>query len=72
MGKTTKTADKRLEADGADSNRSEVATVAAAGNKSPHVRAPDLKLDYDRDTRKLVIGHKDADTAVATALAMRP
>lgn len=39
--------------------------------KKSRVRAPDIKLDFDEETRSLTIGHKEKDPMAACALAMQ-
>ncbi|CUH42329.1 hypothetical protein [Ruegeria atlantica] len=38
--------------------------------KRSGIRAPDIKLDFDEETRRLTVGHKAKDPNVACALAM--
>ena len=38
--------------------------------KKSRVRAPDIKLDFEEETRRLTVGHKGKDPKAACALAM--
>ncbi|AXT27163.1 hypothetical protein D1823_11580 [Ruegeria sp. AD91A] len=46
------------------------AIVDLKERKKSSVRAPDIKLDFDEDTRRLTVGHKEKDPKAACALAM--
>ncbi|WP_419739398.1 hypothetical protein [Ruegeria sp.] len=65
--------DKSNDLQTTNSELTEAETNAVADlreRKKSRVRAPDLKLDFDEDTRRLKVGHKGKDPKSGCALAM--
>ncbi len=71
MSKTKKDADNQLGPKKQDLTAAETAAVSKLHEKRrSHVRAPDMKLDFDAEGRKLTVEHKSKEPIAATALAM--
>ncbi|WP_157770096.1 hypothetical protein [Ruegeria marisrubri] len=71
MSKTTKDTGKTLKPSEPELTEAEAAAVLAVREKRrSHVRAPDLRLDFDEGKRSLTVGHKGKEPLAATALAM--
>ncbi|WP_171206132.1 hypothetical protein [Ruegeria sp. HKCCA0235A] len=71
MSKTQKDNGNDLLTKGSELTEAEINAVAdLRDRKKTRVRAPDIKLDFDEDTRRLTVGHKGKDPTVACALAM--
>uniref|UniRef100_UPI00261E1A12 hypothetical protein n=1 Tax=uncultured Ruegeria sp. TaxID=259304 RepID=UPI00261E1A12 len=71
MSKTQK--DKGNDLQTKNSELTEAETYAIADlkeRKKSSVRAPDIKLDFDEEARRLTVGHKGKDPKAACALAM--
>ncbi|WP_171171341.1 hypothetical protein [Ruegeria sp. HKCCA0370] len=71
MSKTQKDNGNDLLTKGSELTEAEINAVAdLRDRKKTRVRAPDINLDFDEDTRRLTVGHKGKDPTVACALAM--
>ena len=66
MSKTTKDTGKTLKASEPELTEAEAAAVLAVREKRrSHVRAPDLRLDFDEGKRSLTVGHKGKEPLAA-------
>ncbi len=71
MSKTHKDSGNDQQTKGSELTEAETNAVAdLRERKRSRVRAPDIKLDFDEDTRTLTVGHKRKDPTAACALAM--
>ncbi|WP_171208764.1 MULTISPECIES: hypothetical protein [unclassified Ruegeria] len=71
MIKTEKDTGKDLETKGSELTELETNAIAdLKERKRSHVRAPDIELDFDEETRSLTVGHKEKNPTSACALAM--
>jgi hypothetical protein len=71
MSKTQKERGNDQQTKGSELNEAETNAVAdLRERKKSCVRAPDITLDFDEDTRRLTVGHKGKDPKAACALAM--
>ncbi len=71
MSKTRKDNGNDLQTKNSELTDAETNAIAdLKERKRPVVRAPDIKLDFDEDTRRLTVGHKGKDPNAACALAM--
>lgn len=71
MSKTQKDKGNDQQTKGSELTEAETNVVAdLRERKRSRVRAPDIKLDFDEDTRRLTVGHKGKDPMAACALAM--
>lgn len=71
MSKSQKNSGNELRTKNSELNEAEINAVAdLRERKKSRVRAPDIKLDFNEDTRRLTVGHKGKDPTAACALAM--
>ncbi len=71
MSKTLKDDGNELQTNNSELTEAETNAIAdLKARKRSGVRAPDIKLDFDEDTRRLTVGHKGKDPNAACALAM--
>ncbi|WP_171136654.1 hypothetical protein [Ruegeria sp. HKCCC1038] len=71
MSKKEKDTGKDLQTKGSELTEVEINAIAdLKERKRSHVRAPDIKLDFDEETRSLTVGHKEKNPTSACALAM--
>ncbi|NOD90987.1 MULTISPECIES: hypothetical protein [unclassified Ruegeria] len=71
MSKTQKDSGNDQQPKGSELTEAETNAVAdLRERKRSRVRAPDIKLDFEEETRRLIVGHKGTDPNAACALAM--
>ncbi len=71
MSKTPKDNGKDLLTKNSELTEAETNAIAdLKERKRSRVQSPDIKLDFDEDTRRLTVGHKGKDPTAACALAM--
>ncbi len=71
MSKTQNDSGNDLQTKNSELTEAEVNAIAdLRARKRSRVRAPDIKLDLEEETRRLTVGHKEKDPNAACALAM--